>query len=80
MFPCEIELEVKEKIFTKVNVLTWITAMQKIQEIKIYLKRFQQIIQIEPSKSCTDTFELFCKKHKRKLKIYGPNSLCVRAL
>ena len=67
IFPCEIEPEVKEKFFAKTDVLTWIAAMQKIQEIKLYIKRFQQIIQIEPSKNCISIFELFCKKTEEKI-------------
>lgn len=67
MLPCEIKPEVKEKIFTKANVLTWIAAIKKVQEIKLYIKRFQQIIQIQPSKNCIGTFELFCKKTEEKI-------------
>ena len=67
MLPCEIEPEVKEKFFTKTDVLTWIAAMQKIQEIKLYIKQFQQIIQIEPSENCIGALALFCKKTEEKL-------------
>ena len=67
MLPCEIEPEVREKFFTKADVLTWIDAIQKIQQIKVYMKRFQQIIQIEPSENCISVFELFCKKTEEKI-------------
>ena len=67
MLPCEIEPEVKEKFFTKTDVLTWIAAMQKVQEIKLYIKRFQQIIQIEPSENCIGVLALFCKKTEAKI-------------
>ena len=65
--PCEIEPEVKEKLFTKTDVLTWIAAMQKVQEINLYIKRFQQIIQIEPSENCTGVLALFCEKTEEKI-------------
>ena len=67
MLPCEIEPEIKRKIFTKANVLTWIKSMEELQAIKFYLKRFKQIIQIEPSVNCMETLELFVKKTEKEL-------------
>ena len=37
MIPCEIAPEVKEKFFKNSNLFTWITAIQKVQEIKRYI-------------------------------------------
>ncbi len=67
MLPCEIEPEVKEEFFTKADVLTWISAMEKIQEIKLYLKRFEQVIQIEPSERCLHTAEVFTEKTEKQV-------------
>lgn len=67
MLPCEIEPEVKEKFFTKADVLTWISAMEKIQEIKRSLKRFEQVIQIEPSENCIHTAEVFTEKTEKQV-------------
>ena len=67
MLPCEIEPEVKEKLFTKADVLTWISAMEKIQEIKRSLKRFEQVIQIEPSENCIHTAEVFTEKTEKQV-------------
>lgn len=41
--------------------------MQKVQEIKLYIKRFQQIIQIEPSENCIGVLALFCEKTEEKI-------------
>lgn len=67
ILPCEIEHEFKEKSVTNADVLTWISAMQKLQEIKLYIKRFQQIVQIEPSENCIDVLALFGKKTEEKI-------------
>ncbi|MFR8710953.1 MAG: hypothetical protein ACLVEN_01810 [Anaerotignum lactatifermentans] len=79
ILPCEIEPEVKKDLFTKVDVLIWIAAMQKVQEIKLWLKRFQQIILIEPSENCIGTFELFCKKTEEKIQsLWSEFAVCER--
>ena len=67
MFPCEIEPEVKEEFFTKADVLTWISAMKKVQEIRLYLKRFEQVIQIEPSENCLHIVEVFTEKTEKQV-------------
>lgn len=62
MLPCEIEAEAKDKLFDSTEIAIWITAMQKIQEIKLHLKRFGQMIQVEPDKDCIRIFESFVEK------------------
>ena len=62
MFPCEIEANIKDKLFDNFEISVWITAMHKIQEIKLYLKRFGQIIKTEPNKECAHILELFVEK------------------
>lgn len=77
MLPCEIESGVKEGFFTKTDVLTWIAAMQKVQEIKLYLKRFQQIVQIEPSENCIRISELFLIKTEKQIQaLWGEFAVC----
>lgn len=51
MLPCEIEADAKDKIFDSTEITIWITSMQKIQEIKLHLKRFGQIVQVEMDES-----------------------------
>ena len=67
MLPCEMESEVQKKLFNKTDVLTWISAIQKVQMIKVYLKRLHQIVQVEPSENCIRIFELFCKKTEEEI-------------
>ena len=67
MLPCEIESEVQKKLFNKIDALTWISAIQKVQMIKVYLKRLHQIAQVEPSENCIRIFELFCKKTEEEI-------------
>ena len=66
MFPYEIEADVKNKLFDSTEVAIWITAMKKIQEIKLHLKRFDQILQIQPDENCIQIFESFAEKTKLK--------------
>lgn len=66
MLPCEIEADVKDKLFNSAEIVVWITAMQKIQEIKLHLKRFSQIVQIGPDEKCIPVFELIKENTKNK--------------
>lgn len=68
LLPCEIEDEVKEKIFKSVEVTIWMSAMQKIQEIKLYLKRYNQVIQCEPDLDCMCTVDSFITHTTDKIK------------
>ncbi|MBR3801882.1 MAG: hypothetical protein IKK37_00360 [Clostridia bacterium] len=69
LLPCEIEASVKNELFDYAEIDIWITAMQKIQEIKLLLKRFNQIIQVEMDENCINVFELFAKDLTRKIQI-----------
>lgn len=81
MLPCEIEPEVKERLFIKIDALTWLTAIQKVQEIKHCIKRFLQIIKNDPSENCTEVFELFCKNTEGKFQnLWDEFIVCVRFL
>ena len=79
MLPCEIEPEVKKRLFNKEDALVWISAIQQIQTIKLYLKRLQQIVQTEPSKNCICIFELFCKKTEKNIQnLWSKFTMCER--
>ena len=77
MLPCEIEADAKDKLFDSTEITIWITAMQKIQEIKLYLKRFGQIVQVETDEDCTHIFEFFAESTKGKIqKLWEEFSAC----
>ncbi len=69
MLPCEIEANIKDKLFGISEISVWITAMQKIQEIKLYLKRFGQVIKTEPNEECAHILELFVGKTETKIQV-----------
>ena len=56
MFPCEIDSVLREVVFTGGNRDIWIESMAKLGEIKIYLLRYQQMLQIEIDKKCESVF------------------------
>ena len=67
MLPCEIEADAKDMLFDSTEIIIWITAMQKIQEIKLHLKRFGQIVHVETDEDCTHIFESFAESTKSKI-------------
>ena len=77
MLPCEIEADAKDKLFDSTEIIIWITAMQKIQEIKLHLKRFSQVVQIESDKDCMHVFESFAEKTKSQFQaLWGEFIVC----
>lgn len=67
MLPYEIEADVKNKLFESSEITVWTTSMQKIQEIKLHLKRFLQVVQIEPDKDCINILNSFVKQTELKV-------------
>lgn len=67
MLPCEIEADVKDRLFGNTDISIWATAMQKIQEIRFHLKRFNQIVQIKPDGDCIQVFESFAEQTETKI-------------
>lgn len=81
MFPCEIEQEVKKTIFSQDKVSIWIDSMQKVQEIRLYIKRLHKIIQIKSSENCICTTELFYKKTEAKIQaLWKEFAICEKIL
>lgn len=77
MLPCEIESEVKDKLFVGTEISIWITAMQRIQELKLYLKRFHEVIQTETNEKCLRVSELFVEKTKKQIQeLWGQFVAC----
>lgn len=69
MLPCEIEASIMDEIFGNSEIFIWTTAMQKIQEIKLYIKRYNQVIKIEPNEECMHTLESFIEKTETKIQV-----------
>ena len=77
MFPCEIEADVKDKLFNGTKISIWITAMKKIQEIKLYLKRFNQILQIGTDEECAEVFDRYVENTQDKVQeLWSQFSMC----
>lgn len=52
MYPCEIEPVLIEKINATKYLSLWIEAMKKLGEMKLYIQRYQQIIQAPVDDKC----------------------------
>lgn len=77
LLPCEIEAAAKDNLFDSAEKTIWITAMQKIQEIKLYLKRFSQIVQIVPDENCIQVFESFAENTESKIQeLWNEFAIC----
>lgn len=68
MLPYEIETSVREKLFVGTEIGIWITALQKVQEIKLYLKRFSQILRVAPGEKCIQILNVFAEETKSTIK------------
>lgn len=52
MYPCEIEPVLIEKINPTKALDLWVEAMKKLGEMKLYLQRYQQILQVPVDDKC----------------------------
>ena len=52
MYPCEIEPVLIEKINATKSLNLWIEAMKKLGEMKLYIQRYQQVIQVPADEKC----------------------------
>ena len=52
MYPCEMEPELIEKMNATKSLNLWVETMKKLGEIKLYLQRYQQIIQVPVDDNC----------------------------
>ena len=77
MLPCEIEECVRDILNGGSEETTWITAMSKIQELKLYLKRFEQIINVGCNEKCNHVIKRIIERTEEKIKIiWGEFILC----
>lgn len=63
MLPHKIEDKIKNKFFDVI----WIDFMSKLQEIRIYLKRYSQIINVGADEICKDSLEKNIENIKNKI-------------
>lgn len=59
MLPCEIDSVLNEQIVCGNIQATWVEAIRKINEIKIYLVQYHQVLQVPMDERCVDTRMLF---------------------
>ena len=52
MFPCEIELEVTDRIENYSEHIDWDTMYQSLGAMRLHLKRFYQVLQVSEDKEC----------------------------
>lgn len=52
MYPCEIEPVLIEKINATKSLNLWIEAIKKLGEMKLYIQRYQQVIQVPADEKC----------------------------
>ena len=52
MYPCEIEPALTKKINATKSLNLWVEAMKKLGEMKLYIQRYQQIIQVPVDDKC----------------------------
>jgi hypothetical protein len=52
MFPCEIEPALVEKINASKTLNIWVDSIRKLGEMKLYIQRYQQIMQVSVDEKC----------------------------
>lgn len=52
MYPCETETTLMEKMNTTKSLNLWIEAMKKLGEMKLYIQRYHQIVQVPVDDKC----------------------------
>ena len=52
MYPCETEPALIEKMTATKSLNLWIESMKKLSEIKLYIQRYQQIVQVPVDDKC----------------------------
>ena len=73
-------LVIKDKLFYISEISVWISAMQKIQEIKLHLKRFGQVIKTEPNEECAHILEFFIEKTETKIQVLWNEFLACQSI
>ena len=52
MYPCEIEPALIEKINAGKTLNTWVNSIRKLSELKLYIQRYQQVMQVSIDEKC----------------------------
>lgn len=52
MYPCETETALMEKMNTTKSLNLWIEAMKRLGEMKLYIQRYHQIVQVPVDDKC----------------------------
>ena len=59
MYPCEIEPVLIEKMNATNSLKLWIESMKKLGEMKLYIQRYQQILQVPVDDKCLYTINTY---------------------
>lgn len=59
MYPCEIEPVLIEKMNATNSLKLWIESMKKLSEMKLYIQRYQQILQVPIDDKCLYTINTY---------------------
>lgn len=59
MYPCEIEHALIEKINASETLNTWVDSMRKLSEMKLYIQRYQQVLQVSVDEKCLGSLTSF---------------------
>ncbi len=69
MFPCEIESVLQKEIISGVVQDTWIDAIKKTGEMKLYLQRYSQVLQVPVSEKCINSFNSFLESLIKQMRM-----------
>lgn len=61
MYPCEIEPVLIEKMNATNSLKLWIESMKKLGEMKLYIQRYQQILQVPIDDKCRYTINAYAE-------------------
>lgn len=59
MYPCEIEPVLIKKMNATNSLKLWIESMKKLGEMKLYIQRYQQILQVPVDDKCLYTINTY---------------------
>lgn len=77
MYPCEIEPALIEKINANKTLNLWVDAMKKLGEMKLYIQRYQQIVQIPIDEKCFCSIMSFTELLMKQINILWEEFLSV---
>lgn len=69
MFPCEIEPALAKEINAGEILNSWVDAMRKLGEIKLYIQRYQQVMQVPADEKCLCSLTSFTESLIEQIKL-----------